>query len=56
MTGSTKQRWPRNLAYRHELELEIYKLQARLISDPDEREDILKRIEEMKAELKLLQT
>jgi len=52
MTGSTEKRWPLGLKYQHELEHEIYRLQARLSSDPDERDDILRRIEELKAELK----
>jgi len=48
--GSEK-RWPLDLAFRDAAEREIYNLQARLSSDPDERAEILKRIEEHKAKL-----
>ena len=44
-------RWPLDLAFKHDLEREIYNLQARLSCDPDERADIQARIEEIKAQL-----
>jgi len=46
--GSEK-RWPLDLKFREQAEREIYNLQARLVSDPNERTEILKRIDELKA-------
>jgi len=45
-------RWPLDLKFRAQAEREIYNLQARLSCDPDERTEILKRIDELKAILK----
>jgi len=48
---SGEKRWPLDLRFRQEAEREIYRLQARLSSDPDERADILARIDELRAQL-----
>ena len=55
MTGGksigSRKRWPLDLKFRAATEREIYNLQARLSSDPDERDEILKRIDELKERL-----
>ena len=50
--NSSDKRWPgfKSVQF-HNIEREIYNLQARLMCDADERADIERRIDELKAEL-----
>jgi len=45
---SGEKRWPLDLKFKSDIEHEIYKLQARLSSDPDERREIQERIDELR--------